>query len=224
MTPALEHCRECDIEFTLTDLGYIPDHCVRKLYGIVDRDTKQLLRNDQVVYDEDDEPVNGVYSYRCELGGTNRCSGSGKRSREFRTRAREDKEKKQRDKAAAWKDDAAIAYDAFMEGRQGFKYDKLINLALEIYRIEYPKESIPAYGLHPWVHHTTSYGRGSYKKDVYCRFCRGLIVGKLPNIANCATPRVVHHTTACALQCLAGMRKMMPPDHKGFIDEDMPSA
>jgi hypothetical protein len=115
-------------------------------------------------------------------------------------------------------EDAAIAYDAWLDGRAGFDYERCIALALELYARRFPTHA-------PYrVFATERCGGPDYKKhkmDVYCTFCRGLLAGRLPMMAKpFAPPKVARHTTGCALACLANLREMKPPGTRGLIDED----
>lgn len=115
-------------------------------------------------------------------------------------------------------EDAAIAYDAWLEGRSGFDFDTLVDAAIADYERRFPKHA-------PYrAFSTERCGGPDYKKhkmDVYCTFCRGLLVGRTPMAANpAAHARVTKHTTGCALACLAGIREMRPPGTRGLVDED----
>lgn len=115
-------------------------------------------------------------------------------------------------------DDAAIAYDAWLDGRPGFDYEGGIAVALALYTRRFPTHA-------PYrVFATERCGGPDYKKhkmDVYCTFCRGLLAGRLPMMAKPVShPKVTKHTTGCALACLANLRAMRPPGTRGLIDED----
>lgn len=115
-------------------------------------------------------------------------------------------------------DDAAIAYDAWQEGRTGFDYAAFVALALAEYERRFPTHA-------PYKPFSTERCGGPdykrHKMDVYCTFCRGLVGGRISMMANpAALPRVAKHTTGCALACLAGLREMQPPGTHGLVDED----
>jgi hypothetical protein len=115
-------------------------------------------------------------------------------------------------------DDAAIAYDAWQDRREGFDYAKLVAIALEHYAATFPRDC-------PYrTFFTERCGGGewrNHKMDVYCTFCGGLLVARIGTAANpSALPKVVRHTTGCALACLAGLRDMVVPGTHGLIDED----
>jgi hypothetical protein len=114
--------------------------------------------------------------------------------------------------------DAAIAYDAWLVGRGGFEFERLVELALAEYTRRFPAHQ-------PYrAFATERCGGPDYKRhkmDVYCTFCRGLLVGRLAMMANpSALARVTRHTTGCALACLAGFREMQKPGTRGLVDED----
>ncbi len=115
-------------------------------------------------------------------------------------------------------EDAAIAYDAWLDGREGFDYAALVELALDLYARRFPTQA-------PYrAFSTERCGGPDYKKhkmDVYCTFCRGLLAGRLPMMAKPVShAKVTKHTTGCALACLANIREMKPPGTRGLIDED----
>ena len=114
--------------------------------------------------------------------------------------------------------DAAIAYDAWLEGRGGFDFAALVALALAEYERRFPADA-------PYKPFATERCGGPdyklHKMDVYCTFCRGLVAGRIPMMANpAALPRVTKHTTGCALACLAGLREMQAPGKRTLVDED----
>lgn len=114
--------------------------------------------------------------------------------------------------------DAAIAYDAWLEGRDGFDFPALLSLALAEYERRFPEEA-------PYKPFSTVRCGGPdyklHKMDVYCTFCRGLVAGRTSMMTNpAALPRVTKHTTGCALACLAGLREMREPGARGLVDED----
>lgn len=114
--------------------------------------------------------------------------------------------------------DAAIAYDAWLEDRAGFDFATLVEAALTEYERRFPKHA-------PYRTFSTERCGGpdytKHKMDVYCTFCRGLLVGRTPMAANpTAHARVTKHTTGCALACLAGIREMRSPDTRSLVDED----
>ena len=114
--------------------------------------------------------------------------------------------------------DAAIAYDAWLEGRGGFDFPALVALALAEYERRFPLKA-------PYKPYATERCGGPdyklHKMDVYCTFCRGLVAGRTSMMTNpAALPRVAKHTTGCALACLAGLRAMQPPGTHGLVDED----
>jgi len=116
------------------------------------------------------------------------------------------------------RDDAAIAYDAWLEGRVGFDFAAFVALALADYERRFPAHA-------PYKPFATERCGGPdykhHKMDVYCTFCRGLVAGRISMMANpLALPRVAKHTTGCALACLAGLRTMQPPGTRGLVDED----
>lgn len=115
-------------------------------------------------------------------------------------------------------EDAAIAYDAYLTGRDGFDFAAFVEAALHRYAELYP-------ALAPYRPYSTERCGGPdyrrHKMDIYCTFCRGLLVGRIAMAANpAALPRVTKHTTGCALACLAEIRAMAAPGTHGFIDED----
>ncbi|MEO6775357.1 MAG: hypothetical protein ABI467_20505 [Kofleriaceae bacterium] len=116
-------------------------------------------------------------------------------------------------------EDAAIAYDAWLLGRGGFDFAALVAQAL----LEYERRFSGHAPYRPFA--TVRCGGPDYKlhkMDVYCTFCRGLVAGRVSMMANpAALPRVVKHTTGCALACLAGLRVMQPPGARGLVDEDL---
>jgi len=115
-------------------------------------------------------------------------------------------------------DDAAVAYDAWLDGREGFDFAALVASALADYERRFPQHA-------PYKTFSTQRCGGPdyklHKMDVYCTFCRGLLVGRIAMMANpAALPKVAKHTTGCALACLAGLREMRPPGTRGLVDED----
>jgi hypothetical protein len=115
-------------------------------------------------------------------------------------------------------EDAAVAYDAWLDGRDDFDYAALVAAALTGYEHRFPQQA-------PYRAFATQRCGGPdyklHKMDVYCTFCRGLLVGRISMMASpAALPKVIRHTTGCALACLAGLREMQPPGTRGLVDED----
>jgi len=202
-TNTKERCKYCDKMFELVELpgkkgGYIPEH---------------PMPNAMVVppYSADDIRVTTAEVFI-------RCLGGGKRSIEFAERAKANKNVRHHKRVAEIREDVQIAYDAWCEGRTDFDYAEMLELALKEYRLKYdvrgPVSTI----------RTIRCSGGdwrNFKKDVYCVFCGGLLIARIMVEANpTIDPRVTKHVTGCAMLCLAGRREMMPPDHKGLIDED----
>lgn len=193
--PVKEHCRECG---ELLELYEIPG----KKGG----------------YIPEHHPPGASGSVASYL----RCLGGGKRSREFADSKKTKKDRKHMAMLEHVREDVAIAFDAWEECRPGFKYDKLLELALTEYVRRYGKGSAGHLTPKPWITERVRGGRyDSYKVDVYCTFCRGLLRGMFLHGGNPETiPNVIKHTTGCALLCLAGRREMKPPGTRGLIDED----
>ena len=149
------------------------------------------------------------------------CSGSGKRSKEFRDRNLAKKSARVIELVDQVKLDAEIAYDALQEDRAGFKYDVLLDIALREYQRRYPSPR-------KYKPYSTAMVRGgkysTYKIDIYCTFCRGILVGAVHHASNPESiAKVNQHTMGCALLCLAGRREMISPEVRGLIDEDRAS-
>lgn len=117
--------------------------------------------------------------------------------------------------------EAAVAYDAWQQGRTdlAFDYAAFVALALATYEARYPA---PARAHR--VFFTERCGGDDWKNhrmDVYCTFCGGLLLPRImTSMSPASLPRVVRHTTGCALACLGGLRAMAPPGTRGLTDED----
>jgi hypothetical protein len=203
-----EHCRGCKAEADLDERGYIVEHDWMWV-GLDPFPDVMLVRRDAVQEEYGAVP-------RGE--GAFRCGGSGKRSIEFRDRNRESKSARIIAAVDRVKLDAEIAFDAWQEGRTDFNYDLMVGIALKEYGRRFPSST-------KYKHYVTERLKGgawsSYKVDVYCTFCRGIVMPHLNAAADpCRLERVVRHTTGCALLCLSGRREWAAPGTRGLIDED----
>lgn len=89
--------------------------------------------------------------------------------------------------------------------------DDLVQIALQDYRLRFP--SCPA--RQTWLFYdgnpATKRIRGTPERvDVYCTFCRVLLVNSAV-WDNDYTAQLRHHTTICALRCLAGQMEPGAP-------------
>lgn len=115
-------------------------------------------------------------------------------------------------------DDISIAFDAWLGERGGFDFEALVEHALLTYEQRFPGGASARF--------VTERCGGkdfkNHKMDVYCTFCRGLLVARISTMASPTSfARVMKHTTGCALACLAGRREMKAPGTRGLIDEDL---
>ena len=216
-----EHCRVCNepckLEFTPGDYGrkagYIENHSVR-LY------TSSGIEIDGHPRYETYYIATPITTASSDVDRALKCSGSGKRSLEFRDGARKKKHDRVVELVDQVKLDAEIAYDAWQEQRSGFDYQLLVDIALRDYARRFPEETNRKLK----VYNTAIIRSGrvsSYKMDVYCTFCAGLLTPQVSTASTPAThPKVVHHTTGCAILCLTGRREMVRPGERRLIDED----
>lgn len=145
------------------------------------------------------------------------CHGSGRRSLQHVERGRANRLLRHHRAVIAIKDTALVALDAWADGRTtDFDFEKMVDLALVEYRYKY---KLAFKGTPFVVQHRRKLGRPTDLVDIYCRFCRGLIITRTTK-GTFDMQKVRLHTTGCALQCLAGVRDMMSPHHVGLIDED----
>lgn len=205
----MEHCRLCDTELPLTKDGYIVRHTITHREGGSVGHARAPLETGGLV---------GPVELRYDLVGT-RCDGSEKRSREWKEAALAKKWRKHNERIANVPHDASVAYDAWAEGRP-INVDKFVQLAATEY-----KRKFGALGLSEVKTYVTARSSGgdwkNHRMDVYCTFCRGLLMSRISTAANPgAFKKVQEHPIGCALLCLAGRREFMPPDHRGLIDED----
>lgn len=215
-----EHCRDCGTELPL-DGKYIVRHSI---VGIDRLDQVGHSRNPRLetVTQLDLMEVETTTIVRATYFGIGfMCPGGGKRSREFKDQAKQTKYKKHNAKVAAAPNEASVAYDIWMEGRE-IDVEEFVKLAL----VEYKRLFSSSWQLQAKVHtYRTARTSGgdwrSHKMDVYCSFCGGLLAPRISTAANPeAFPKVKTHPVGCALLCLAGRREFMPPTHRGLIDED----
>lgn len=120
----------------------------------------------------------------------------------------------QQERVARARPHALIALDLVSRGRASPRDQEvcdLVKIALQDYRLRYP--SCPATA--PWLFYdgnpATKRIRGTPERvDVYCLFCRGLIVnGAIWQ--HDYTDQLRPHTTRCALRSLAGLMEPGAP-------------
>lgn len=121
-------------------------------------------------------------------------------------------------------EDYSIAYDAWLDGRafdgrMTYNFEALVEQALLAYDERHPGAASAPF----FSKRCGGKDYANHKMDVYCTFCRGLLVSRIPMAASpTANPRVKKHTTGCALACLAGRRAMKSPSAPvGLTDEDL---
>lgn len=155
------------------------------------------------------------------------CQGSSKRPIEFTERARATRDRRLAAQVEAARDYAAVALDAVLAGRHDMNAElpKLLKLAAALGRLTWPAKASNRNS----VARTTRYWStpfsadfragsgwpGAYRTaDVYCTFCGELILGDVDKQRigdGGIDSRTRHHTTPCALQCLAGLRVPVAP-------------
>lgn len=206
--PVKERCRECQTPLPLTKDGFVIVHtrvsAREALNGAVGHARAPL------------EDITGELRY--DLHGY-RCNGSKKRSLEWKERAYQAKWRKHTERIESAPNEASVAYDAWASGYP-IDVDKFVKLALVEYRRKFGDCGLS----HLKLYATARSVGGDWKNhrmDVYCTFCRGLLMPRISTAANpAAFKKVQEHPIGCALLCLAGRQEFMPPDHRGLILED----
>lgn len=188
----LEHCQKCYLAFDVDELGRVPQH--RKCTG--------------------SGRVGGIgYSSIASES----CPKSGHPSREEMQRRKDRRRDERLAIAVIARDEARVALDAFLEGRD---YEAPIEewrkAALTLYNAMHAKKYA-----HPYEYATkvaVASRRAETRGDVYCRFCgERLAIGiKDPHGVIRADAEAQRHLTICALQLLAGMREPAKPGHRAL--------
>lgn len=163
-----------------------------------------------------------------------RCFGSNRRPKEMRERERSKRRTKRQAEVDAVRDVSAVISDVILTGRKDLDNEfpperraELLKTALVGYRLAFPKARAITDGLHWW---SGQISKGLRGHRVFCRFCGHLLATLPSGVWSRLTDderRVLHehHVTLCALQYLAGVRKLVEPGtmltgHDGVLFED----
>lgn len=142
------------------------------------------------------------------------CDGGGKTSAEQHLKNRTERNAALARKVDRNRADAAVAMDAVLVGNDAFdreEIERLIKLALVDYRLKMPKSrATNLWFFFDGKHDQKRRVRLRDRVDVYCTFCRCLLVSRAQHGYDYST-QVRHHTKPCALAHLAGLRTPAPP-------------
>jgi hypothetical protein len=151
------------------------------------------------------------------------CNGYGRPSKEEKRRRGATKNEQMTGDAAAARDDAAVALDAFLDGvtvpTLTDRLDVFTRLALHEYRRRF---GVNARRVWRWETRTRPTSRTSITRgDIYCTFCGELLVRSVMRPIDVALEHRLanFHVVRCTLWFLSGIRDAVKPGTKTLPEE-----